>query len=50
MEEGKKSSRKRERRRGNGEEKREEEKNQDHEFTLCFDIFLHFNITFQYYE
>ena len=29
---------------------REEEENQDHEFILCFDIFLHFNIIFQYYE
>ena len=30
--------------------KSEEEENQDHEFILCFDIFLHFNIIFQYYE
>jgi hypothetical protein len=30
--------------------KGEEEENQDHEFALCFDIFLHLNIIFQYHE
>jgi hypothetical protein len=30
--------------------KSEEEENQDHEFILCFDIFLLFNIIFQYYD
>ena len=28
----------------------EKEENQDHEFALFLDIFLHFNITFQYHE